>query len=111
MVRVGAPTSPSSGTRSPADSRKRTIHPTEGCRSRFLAIREGRRITAPHQPVGEEELVIHSIEAVFENGVLRPLSPLNLRERQRVVLTVQEEPDAEDLLDREYMREMAARAN
>jgi predicted DNA-binding antitoxin AbrB/MazE fold protein len=31
-------------------------------------------------------------EAVYEHGVLRPLEPLNLSDRQRVQVTVQETP-------------------
>jgi len=31
-----------------------------------------------------------SIEAVYEDGVLKPLSPLNLKEHERVKLTVEE---------------------
>jgi predicted DNA-binding antitoxin AbrB/MazE fold protein len=32
-----------------------------------------------------------NIEAVYENGVLKPLSPLDLKEHERVRLTVEEE--------------------
>ena len=35
-----------------------------------------------------------TVEAVFENGVLKPLSPLNLKERQRVRLIVEQERSA-----------------
>ena len=35
-----------------------------------------------------------NIEAVYENGVLRPLSPLNLKEHERVKLTVEEEKNS-----------------
>jgi uncharacterized protein (DUF1778 family) len=31
------------------------------------------------------------LQAIFENGVLRPLEPLNLSERQRVTITISEE--------------------
>jgi predicted DNA-binding antitoxin AbrB/MazE fold protein len=31
-----------------------------------------------------------NIEAVYENGVLKPLSPLDLKEHERVRLTVEE---------------------
>lgn len=33
------------------------------------------------------------LEAVYENGVLRPLQPLGLTERQRVLVTVSEATD------------------
>ena len=32
-----------------------------------------------------------NIEAVYENGVLKPLAPLDLKEHERVKLTVEEE--------------------
>ena len=33
------------------------------------------------------------LEAVFENGVFRPLQPVDLPEHQRVTVTVREAPD------------------
>ena len=45
------------------------------------------------------------IEAIYENGVLRPLEPLDLVEQQRVRITVSDnggDPLA-DLLDTEFM--------
>jgi predicted DNA-binding antitoxin AbrB/MazE fold protein len=36
------------------------------------------------------------VTAVYENGVLRPLRPLNLRERQTVWLQIVQEEPAED---------------
>ncbi len=33
-----------------------------------------------------------TVDAVYENGVLRPLEPLGLREHQRVTVTVEEAP-------------------
>jgi predicted DNA-binding antitoxin AbrB/MazE fold protein len=36
------------------------------------------------------------VTAVYENGVLRPLRPLNLRERQTVRLQIVQEEPAED---------------
>ena len=35
-----------------------------------------------------------NIEAVYENGVLKPLSPLNLKEHEKVKLTVEEEKNS-----------------
>jgi predicted DNA-binding antitoxin AbrB/MazE fold protein len=37
--------------------------------------------------------MIHEVEAVYEHGVLRPLRPLSLAERQQVRLTISEAPD------------------
>jgi predicted DNA-binding antitoxin AbrB/MazE fold protein len=54
----------------------------------------------------------HNVAAVYENGVLRPLEPLPLKEHQRVTVTVSEL--AERWLDLEYMekvkRDVAASA-
>ena len=38
------------------------------------------------------------IEAIYENGVLRPLEPLSLDEHQRVTITITEESGEEDNL-------------
>jgi predicted DNA-binding antitoxin AbrB/MazE fold protein len=35
-----------------------------------------------------------NIEAVYENGVLKPLSPLNLKEHEKVKLIVEEEKNS-----------------
>jgi predicted DNA-binding antitoxin AbrB/MazE fold protein len=43
-----------------------------------------------------------TIEAIYESGLLRPLSPLNLAEQQRVTVVVQNEDD-EDWLDHDAM--------
>ena len=51
------------------------------------------------------------IEAIYENGVLRPLEPLDLEEHQRVRLTISDnggDPLA-DLLDAEYMERCASK--
>ncbi len=49
-------------------------------------------------------------DAVYENGLLRPLQPLPLRESERVHLTVTSDPldPLDELLDREFS-ETAAR--
>jgi len=39
------------------------------------------------------------IEAIYENGVLRPLEPLSLDEHQRVTITITEGSGEEDLFD------------
>lgn len=54
------------------------------------------------------------LEAVYENGVLRPLEPLDLRERQRVTVILPEAPittSEEDWLDVEYLQLCAAEAD
>ena len=43
-----------------------------------------------------------NLQAVYENGVLRPLEPLDLRERQLVHVTVSDEAAVEPWLDAEY---------
>jgi predicted DNA-binding antitoxin AbrB/MazE fold protein len=45
------------------------------------------------------------VDAIYENGTLRPLEPLSLQEQQRVSLTIIEsEPDPADAwLDHEYL--------
>ena len=49
------------------------------------------------------------VDAVYENGVLRPLEPLPLKEHQRVRVTVSDSPGIEeDWLDREFMARAAA---
>jgi predicted DNA-binding antitoxin AbrB/MazE fold protein len=53
---------------------------------------------------------IHVFDAVYENGLLRPLQPLGLAPNERVTLTVQRnEPD--DWLDTEYMDACSADAD
>ena len=44
------------------------------------------------------------IEAIYENGVLRPLEPLSLDEHQRVTITLAEESGEEDLFDPAFTR-------
>jgi predicted DNA-binding antitoxin AbrB/MazE fold protein len=41
-----------------------------------------------------------SVEAIYENGVFRPLEPVDLPEHQRVQLTV---ADEDEWLDRDYI--------
>ena len=48
---------------------------------------------------GTIEYMVRQLEAVFENGVLRPLEPLLLVESQRVRITISDEPPANPLLD------------
>lgn len=52
------------------------------------------------------------LEAVYENGVLRPLEPLDLREHQRVRITLSSvAPSEEDWLDVECLKLSAAEAD
>jgi predicted DNA-binding antitoxin AbrB/MazE fold protein len=44
-----------------------------------------------------------SFHAVYEGGVLRPLEPLDLPERQLVSVTITDEAPAESWLDNEYL--------
>ena len=43
-----------------------------------------------------------SVQAVYENGVLRPLEPLALREHQQVTVTVTDQKDG-DCLDSAFL--------
>jgi predicted DNA-binding antitoxin AbrB/MazE fold protein len=55
-----------------------------------------------------------SVQAVYENGVLRPLESLALKEHQRVTVILSElptEPGEEDWLDLECVRLCAADAD
>jgi predicted DNA-binding antitoxin AbrB/MazE fold protein len=48
-----------------------------------------------------------TLEAVYENGVLRPLEPLALEEHQHVQVTVSPmAPADEEALDLEYLRSL-----
>jgi len=40
--------------------------------------------------------MIEQVQAVYENGLLRPLSPLSLAERQRVTLTIASDAESHD---------------
>lgn len=46
----------------------------------------------------------HDVVAVYENGVLKPLEPLPLKEHQRVTVTVSD--TAERWLDQAYMEKV-----
>jgi predicted DNA-binding antitoxin AbrB/MazE fold protein len=49
------------------------------------------------------------LKAVYENGVLRPLEPVALQERQVVTLTITEAGD--DLLDTDFLESCRAEAD
>jgi len=42
------------------------------------------------------------VEAIYENGVLRPLKPLELADQQRVRITIENGDPLADLVDTEY---------
>jgi predicted DNA-binding antitoxin AbrB/MazE fold protein len=46
------------------------------------------------------------VEAVYENGVLRPLQPLDLKEHERVMVSVSEALPARSALAVEYIERM-----
>ena len=52
-----------------------------------------------------------TIEAIYENGVLRPLEPLDLEEQEQVSITIADEPDEPEWLDVEFLREIASEAD
>lgn len=54
--------------------------------------------------------MISEFDAIYENGMLRPLVPLQLAEQERVKLTVKRDAD-ESWLDVEYMDSCAAEAD
>lgn len=43
--------------------------------------------------------MLENIEAIFENGVFRPLAPVALPEHKRVSMSVAIHPDADSVLD------------
>ena len=44
----------------------------------------------------------HKIEVVYENGVLRPVEPLDLGEHQRLTVTLDVNQGEEDVIERPY---------
>jgi predicted DNA-binding antitoxin AbrB/MazE fold protein len=54
--------------------------------------------------------MVKTVDAVYENGMLRPLEPLQLQENQHVTLTVSEPSvdPADAWLDHEYMASIDA---
>jgi enoyl-CoA hydratase/carnithine racemase/predicted DNA-binding antitoxin AbrB/MazE fold protein len=56
------------------------------------------------------KLMTKQIDAVYENGVLRPLEPLTLRDRERVKVTIAKAED-EDWMDIEFMNSCAAESD
>jgi predicted DNA-binding antitoxin AbrB/MazE fold protein len=55
-----------------------------------------------------ETLIDKTFQAIFENGVLRPLEPLRLREKSRVTITLRGESKWHTDFDR-LMRKMSRR--
>jgi predicted DNA-binding antitoxin AbrB/MazE fold protein len=59
-------------------------------------------------------MIRRTVQAVYENGVLRPLEPLDLDEHQHVAVAVSEMPVAnsgDELLDLDYLRACAREAD
>jgi predicted DNA-binding antitoxin AbrB/MazE fold protein len=52
--------------------------------------------------------MIQQVEAVYENGVLRPLAPIALSESQRVRITIVDPVAGHDLLDRDLLERAVA---
>jgi len=52
--------------------------------------------------------MIQHVEAVYENGVLRPLAPVSLSESQRVRITIVGPDAGQDLLDTELLERARA---
>jgi predicted DNA-binding antitoxin AbrB/MazE fold protein len=50
----------------------------------------------------ERRMPKQQIEAIYENGVLRPLKPLELADQQRVRITIDNGDPLADLVDTEY---------
>jgi predicted DNA-binding antitoxin AbrB/MazE fold protein len=50
----------------------------------------------------ERHMLKQQIEAIYENGVLRPLKPLELADQQRVRITIENGDPLADLVDTEY---------
>src|SRR5207302_7313789 len=51
-----------------------------------------------------------SVQAVYEQGVLRPLEPLSLKEHQQVTVTVSDQDDG-DWLDTAFLRYVETQAD
>jgi predicted DNA-binding antitoxin AbrB/MazE fold protein len=59
-------------------------------------------------------MIRRTLEAVYENGVLRPLEPLDLDEHQHVAVVVSDLPvtnSTDELLDLDYLRACAREAD
>jgi predicted DNA-binding antitoxin AbrB/MazE fold protein len=52
-----------------------------------------------------------NLQAVYENGILRPLEPLDLREQQLVTLAITDEAPSEPWLDADYLAACASEAD
>src|SRR5712691_7446087 len=58
----------------------------------------------------QEGFMAREIDAIYENGVLRPLEPLDLEEQQHVRITIDNGDSLADLLDTEFMEWCARKA-
>ena len=52
--------------------------------------------------------MIQHVEAVYENGVLRPLNPVSLSEAERVTLTITNAKPADSLRDNDLVERVRA---
>ena len=52
--------------------------------------------------------MIQQVEAVYENGILRPLAPITLNQSQRVRITIDGLDSSQDLLDTELLERARA---
>ena len=57
--------------------------------------------------------MIHQVDAIYENGVLRPLQPLHLKEAARVQVLVSEDTSnsSSELIDQELLKYALARTS
>jgi predicted DNA-binding antitoxin AbrB/MazE fold protein len=52
-------------------------------------------VYAGNLPKGKAQRMTHTLEAIYEDGLLKPLEPLDLAEHTKVRLTVETEEDDE----------------
>jgi predicted DNA-binding antitoxin AbrB/MazE fold protein len=52
-----------------------------------------------------------SLQAIFENGILRPLEPLPFKEHQQVTVTVSDQGESDALDDASFLRHLEADAD
>lgn len=57
----------------------------------------------------DENQALPSFDAIYENGVLRPLNPLPLAEQEKVRVRIEREDDV--TIDYEYMKACATEAD
>src|SRR5260370_15354404 len=76
-------------------------HPIRPTRAGLLTLYVAAR---PRYDRLGRQTMTNPMEAIYENGVFRPLAPVSCHERERVLLTVESLGDAEEnLLDHEFL--------